>query len=213
MHPNTMQRPKTWVYGPMGRTGSVRCEKSLCDFMAQTFALIAPVHPILHRVSCSYETIPNAPKHHATHQNKSFGSNGVDWVRSLRKTRRDFVAQTFALIAPVNTVLHWVSCSYETITNAPKHYETYENMSLGSVGVDWVHSLQKIPTWLHGTNFCINCTSSPCFASSFIELRNDPKRTQTPCNAPKHEFRVQWGWLGAFVAKNPDVTLRQQLLH
>ena len=130
----------------MGWTGSVRCEKSKCDFMARTFALIAPVHPILHRVSCSYETIPNAPKHYATHQIMSFGSNGVDWVRSLRKTRRDFVAQTFALIAPVHTVLHQVSCSYETITNASKHYETYENMSLGSVGVDWVHSLQKMPT-------------------------------------------------------------------
>ena len=61
------------------------------------------------------------------------------------KSRRDFVARIFALIAPVHTVLHQVSCSYETITNASKHYETYENMSLGSVGVDWVHSLQKNP--------------------------------------------------------------------
>ena len=63
--------------------GCVRCEKSQRDFMAQTFALIAPVHSVLHRVSCSYETIPNAPKHYATHQNMSLGSNGVDWVRSL----------------------------------------------------------------------------------------------------------------------------------
>jgi len=34
------------------------------------------------------------------------------------------VARTFALIAPVHTVLHRVSCSYETIPNAPKYYET-----------------------------------------------------------------------------------------
>jgi hypothetical protein len=53
--------------------------------MAQTFALIAPVHPVLHRVSCSYETLENAPKHYETHQNMSLGSNGVDQVRSLRK--------------------------------------------------------------------------------------------------------------------------------
>ena len=69
----------------MGLIGCVRCEKSRRDFVAQTFALIAPVHPILHQVSYSYETIPNAPKHYATHQNMSLRSNGADWVRSLRK--------------------------------------------------------------------------------------------------------------------------------
>ena len=66
----------------MGRIVCIRCEKSRCDFMARTFVLILPVHPVLHRVSCSYETIANAPKHNATHQNMSLGSNGVDWVRS-----------------------------------------------------------------------------------------------------------------------------------
>jgi len=153
MHPNTIQCTKTWVYGPMEWIGCVRGEKS----------------------------------------------------------RHDFVARTFALIAPVQTVLHRVSCSYETITDEPKHYETYQNMSLGSNGVDWVRSLRKIPTWLCGPNFCINCTSSPCFASSFMELRNDPKYTRTLCNAPKHEFRVPWGGLGAFIEKNPDVTSWQEL--
>jgi len=69
----------------MGLIWHVRCEKSQRDFVAQTFALIAPVHPILHRVSCSYNTIINAPKHYATHQNMSLVSNGVDWVWSLRK--------------------------------------------------------------------------------------------------------------------------------
>ena len=197
----------------MAWIGWVRRKKSRRDFVAPTFALIAPIHTVLHRVSCSYETIPNAPKHYATHQNMSFGSNGVDWVRSLRKTRCDFVAHTFALIAPVHTVLHQVSCSYETITNASKHYETYENMSLGSVGVDWVRSLQKIPTWLHGTNFYINCTSSPRFASSFMQLQKDNKCTQTLCNTAKHEFRVQRIGLGVFVVKNLDVTSWHELVH
>ena len=53
--------------------------------MAQTYALIAPVQPILHRVSCSIETLPSAPKHYETHQNMSLESNGVDRVHSLRK--------------------------------------------------------------------------------------------------------------------------------
>ena len=66
----------------MGRIGYVRCEKSQRDFVARTFALIAPVH----RVSCSYETIPNASKHYATQQDMSLGFNGMDWVCALRKT-------------------------------------------------------------------------------------------------------------------------------
>ena len=65
----------------MGWIRCVGCEKLQRDFVARTFALIALVHPILHRVSCSYEAIPNAP----THQNMSLWSNGVDHVRSLRK--------------------------------------------------------------------------------------------------------------------------------
>ena len=51
--------------------------------MARTFVLIAPVQPILHRVSCSNEMVPNAPKHYEMHQIMSLGSNGVDRVRSL----------------------------------------------------------------------------------------------------------------------------------
>ena len=108
----------------------------------------------------------------------------------------DFMAQTFALIAPVQYVLHQVSCSYETIPNARKKYNTYWNITLGSNRVDWVCSLRKIPIWLRGTNFCINCTNSPRFAPSFMQLRNDPKCTQTLWNTPKHEFRVQWGGSG-----------------
>ena len=39
----------------------------------------------LHRVSCSNEMLPNAPKHYKTHQNMRLGSNGMDRVPSLRK--------------------------------------------------------------------------------------------------------------------------------
>ena len=112
--------------------------------MAQTFALIGPIQYVLQQVSCSYGTIPNARKYYKTDRNISLGSNGEDWVHSLRKSRRDFVARTFALIAVVHPVLQQVSCSYETIPNAPKHYETHQNMSLGSNGVDQVCSLRKL---------------------------------------------------------------------
>ena len=128
----------------MARIESVRCEKLQCGFVSQTFALIAPVHHVLHRVSCSYETIPNAPKHYAMHQNMSLGSNGVDSVRSL----------------------------------------------------------QKIPMWLRGTNFCINCTSWSRFAPSFMQLRNDPKCTQTLCNSPKTWVLGPTGRIGCTRCEN-----------
>ena len=132
----------------------------------------------------------------------------MEWIGCVccAKSRHDFVA-------PVYPVLHRVSCSYQTIINAPKHYATHQNMSLGSNGVDWVRSLRKIPTWLRGTSLYINCTSSHCFAPSFMQLRNGPKCTKTLCNAPKHEFRVQCSGLDAFVAKHPGVTSWHELLY
>ena len=128
----------------------------------------------------------------------------MGWIGCARceKSRHDFVARTFVLIAPVHTVLHRVSCSYETITDEPK---TQWNLPKHEFRVQWgglgAFVAKKIPTWLRGTNFCINCTSSHRFALSFMQLWNDNRWTQTLWNLPKHEFRVQWGGLGAFVAK------------
>ena len=155
MHPNTMKHTETLVLGPMGWIGCVHCEKSRRDFVARNFALLAPIHPVLRRVSSSYETIPKSPKHYETHQNMRLRSNGVDQVRSLR----------------------------------------------------------KITTWLRGTNLCINCTSSVSFSTSFMQLRNDPKCIQTLRNTPKHEFRVQWGGPGAFVVKNYNVSSWHEVLY
>ena len=149
--------------------GCVRCKKFKNDFMAQTCALIAPVQPVLQWVSCSNEILPNAPKHYDTHTNMSLVSNGSIGCVRCEKFWCDFMAQTTALIAPVQPVLLRVSCSNETLPNAPKHYETQTNMSLGSNGEDWVCSLRKILMRLHGTNLCINSTSSARFASSFMQ--------------------------------------------
>ena len=44
--------------------------------------------PFLHRVSGSYEMIPNAAKHYAMHENMTLGANGVDSVRWLQKIPR-----------------------------------------------------------------------------------------------------------------------------
>jgi len=153
------------------------------------------------------QILQNAPKHWYRVQ--------WGWIGCFRceKSRCDFVARTFAIIALVHPVLHRVLCSYETMPNAPKYCETDWNICLGSTRLDWVCLLRKIPSWLRGINFCINCTSSPRFAPSFMLLRNDPKWTQTLWNAPKHEFNVQWGGSGAFVAKNYNVTSWGELLY
>ena len=69
----------------MGWIGCFRCQIFQNDLMAQTCALIALVQPVLQRVLCTNETLPNAPKYNVIHQNMSLGSNGVGRVHSLRK--------------------------------------------------------------------------------------------------------------------------------
>ena len=72
------QNMSLW-YNWVDRVRSLR--KIPMRFQARTCALIAPVQPILHRVLCSNETLPNGPKHYETHQNMSLGFNWVDRVR------------------------------------------------------------------------------------------------------------------------------------
>jgi hypothetical protein len=155
MHPDTTKHTKTWVKDPMGWIGCVLCEEIRHDFVARTFAIIAPVQPVLHKISCSNERIPNAPKHYKTHQNMSLGYNGVNRVCSLRKT----------------------------------------------------------PTQLCDTKLCINFTISARFAPSFMQQWNDPKCMQTLWNTPKHKFKVQCDESGVFVAYNSAMTSWHKQLH
>ena len=62
--------------------------------------------------------------------------------------------------------------------------------SLGSNGVDRVHSLRKIQTRLRGTKFS---PSSACFAPCVVRQPNGPECNQIVRNAPIRQFRVQWG--------------------
>jgi len=121
--------------------------------------------------------------------------------------------RTCELILPFQPTLHRVLYSNETLQNAPKHYETHQNMNLGSSGMDRVGSLQNVPMQLCGTNFCINCSSSAHSAPSFMQQRNNSKCTQTLENAPIHEFRFQRGGPGVFIVKNSDATSWHKLEH
>jgi hypothetical protein len=128
----------------------------------------------------------------------SFGSNGVDRVRLLPKNSdATLLLRTCALMAPVRPVLHRLLWSNETVRNAPKFRHDFvnelvgywhqfgqfcidfgvvtkrsempKNISFASTGVDWVRSLQKIPTRHCLAYLGANGTSSACFASTFLE--------------------------------------------
>ena len=163
--------------------------------MAQTCALILPFQLALHRLSCSNETIQDAAKHYEMLQIHElwfqWGGSGVSIVK---KFQCDFMAQTCALIAPFQPVLHRISSINETLPNAPKHYKTHKNISLGINWVDRVRSFWKILTRLHGTNLCIILPFQP----ALHRLSCSNKIIQ---NAPNHEFRVQCGGSGVFVVK------------
>src|SRR6185503_19377433 len=115
------------------------------------------------------QIVRNAPKH-------QFRVQWGGWVCSVRKIPTRLHSRTFALVRPV---LHRDSYGNQTVPNAPKSYESHQNISLGSNGVDRVHSLRKIPTRLRGTNFC---TSSARFAPSFVR---QTKRSQLHPNSTK----------------------------
>ena len=170
----------------MGWIRCVRCEKIQRGFVARTFKLIELVQYVLQQVSCSYETIPNAPKYDKTDRNISFGSNGVDWVHSLRKIPTWLHGTNFCIYCSSSPRF---APSFKQLRNDTKCTQTlwtHQNMRLGSNGVDQVQSLWKITTWLRGTYFYINWTSSVCFATSFMQFWNESKCTQILRNAPKH---------------------------
>ena len=90
MHPNTTKMHQNMSLGSNWGNRVRSLIKIPMQVRGITFALIAPVHPISHRVSCCNETIQNATKHSKTHQFVSLASNGVDRVRSLQKTLMQF---------------------------------------------------------------------------------------------------------------------------
>ena len=57
------------------------------------------------------------------------------------------------------------------------------------------------------------CTSTACFAPSFVRQPNSHQCTQIVQNARKHQFTVKWGGSDVFIAKNSDATSWHELLH
>ena len=150
-----------------------------------------------------------------TRRTKTLVSGPMGWIGCVRceKFQCDFMPRTCALIPPFQPTLYRVSYSNKTLQNAPKHYETHQNMSLGSNGVDQVHSLWKCLTWLHGTNFfhLLHQFSPNC--TEFRKVTKQSKMHPNTMNVAIHEFRVQWSESGAFVAKNSKTISWHELVH
>ena len=137
----------------------------------------------------------------------SFESNGLDRVCSLRKIptrlrRTNFCTRSARFPPSFVRQPNGYECT-QMVRNAPKR----------QFRVKWGGSavlVAKNLTRLRGTNFS---TSSSRFAPSFLRQPNGPECTQMVQNTPKHQFRVQWSGLRAFIVKNSDTTLWHELWH
>ena len=131
MHPNTTKRTETLVLGPMGWIGSVRCKKNPTWLHGTNFCInctsSSRFAPCFMQLRKDPKWGPNTMK-----RTKTWVLGPMGWIRyfGCEKLQRDFIAQTFALIAPVQYVLQQVSCSYEMIPDVPKCYKTNWNISL-----------------------------------------------------------------------------------
>ena len=112
------------------------------------------------------QTVRNTPKSQFRVQSGRSGafvaknSNATSWHELLH------------LFGPFCTEFRKATKQSQMHSNSTKRTK---NVSLGSNGVDRERSLLKIPTRLRVTNFC---TSSACFAPSFVRQPNGPKCTQ-----------------------------------
>ena len=108
----------------------------------------------------------------------------MEWIGCIHyeKFRCDFMAQTCELIAPFQPILHRVSSINKRLPNAPKHYETHQNMSLGSNGVDLVDLLQKNRCEFVARTFTLIAPVQPDshrFSCSNETIQNAPKYYKT----------------------------------
>ena len=151
--------------------------------------------------------VPTAPKWYETHQNMSLGSNGVDWVRLLRKIlmrpRGTNFCSSLAPFAP----------SFIRQPNGHECTKIVRNAPKRQFRVQWGGSGAFVGKNSDATSFHEFCTSSARFTQSFVRQPNGPECTQIVQNVPKHQFMVECGGLGVFVAKNFNATSGHELLH
>ena len=104
-----------------------------------------------------------------THQKMSLGLHGMDRVDLLQKILTQICGFNFCINYNSSARFEPSIVKQQNRPKCTQTYETKQNMSFGSNGVDRVHSLWQIRTRLRGTNYCINCTISARFVPSFMQ--------------------------------------------
>ena len=131
------------------------------------------------------------------HQNICLGSNGVDRVRSLRKIPTRLRGTNFCTSSP-----RFAPC-FVSQSNGPQCTKIVRNAPEHEFRVQWDGSGVFISKTFDASSYHELLYQ---FGPFCTEFRNSTKRSQMHQNCTKHEFRVQWGGLGALVAKNSDAT-------
>src|SRR6185312_8857203 len=164
----------------------------------------------LARFASSFVRQPNSPECTQivrTHQNISLGSNGVDRVCSLQKIPSRLRGTNFC------TSSSRFAPSFEKQPNGPECTQIVRNAPKCQFRVQWGGSGAFVAKYSDATSWYELLHKFGPFCTEFRKARNGPERTQIVRNAPKRQFRVQWGGSGAFVAKNSNATSWHELLH
>ena len=102
--------------------------------MEQTFALIALVHPVLHKVYCCNKTIPNAPEHYETGPHMSLASYGLDRLWPLPKLPMRLHSTNIRIN---RTSLGHFAPSFMQLLNGPQCTQTLRNKTKHKFSVQW----------------------------------------------------------------------------
>ena len=112
-----------------GWISCIHCEKFGHDFVAWTFTLIARVQPILHRVSCSNEMVPNARKHYKNTTKDEFrvqwGGSGAFVEKNSDTTSWDELLHYLHQFSPFFSEFHAVTKWSEMHSNPMKRTKTW----------------------------------------------------------------------------------------
>jgi hypothetical protein len=117
---------------------------------------MALVWPVLHQLSCSNETVRNAPKHEFR----------VQWSKSGAVVAKNFDPTLFSELVRYWHQFGQFCIDFRAVT---KWSKTAQNMRFVSNGVDQVRSLRKILMRLCLVNLCVTRTSLASFASTFVQ--------------------------------------------
>src|SRR6185436_16901402 len=135
-------------------------------------------------------------------------SNGVDRVRSLRKILTRLHGTNFC------TSSARFSQSFVKQPNGPGCTQMVRNAPKCQFRAKWGGLGAFVPKNSDATLWHELLHLFGPFSTEFRKATKQPRmHPNVMKNAPKHQFRVQWSGLGAFVGKNSDAISRHELLH